>query len=286
LQCRMRPYVITPVAAPPSLPLVPFTHRRPPLQHMLRLGWTLLVGSTLSAAAFHATPLARSPRPALVHASGKPTAARFAPPAPRVVMTFGDTVSELFGGIAAVLAVVAITQDDGDAVESQRATEASAEATYLPALARAEQALAEAEKAEAEAKAKAEAEKAEAEAEAEQAKAELAAAEQKAREAEAREAEAKELAQAIQQAASLAATFYSEGEQSRLEAVAAAKAAGVGAEVEAAEAEARAWAEAGAKAAEEAEAQQKAFFERVEGEGGLLPAAVDLRTLTLTLTLT
>ena len=92
------------------------------------------MGSTLSAAAFHATPLARSPRPALVHTSGKPTAARFAPPAPRVVMTFGDTVSELFGGIAAVLAVVAITQDDGDAVESQRATEASAEATDSPAL--------------------------------------------------------------------------------------------------------------------------------------------------------
>ena len=85
----------------------------------MRLGWTLLVGSTLSAAAFHATPLARSPRPALVHTCGKPTAARYAPPAPRVVMTFGDTVSELFGGIAAVLAVVAITQDDGDAVESQ-----------------------------------------------------------------------------------------------------------------------------------------------------------------------
>ena len=68
--------------------------------------------------------------------------------------------------------------------------------------------------------------------------------------------------------------------------MAAAKAAGVGAEVEAAEAEARAWAEAGAKAAEEAEAQQKAFFERVEGKGGLLPAAVDLLTLTLTLALT
>ena len=117
-------------------------------------------------------------------------------------MTFGDTVTELFGGIAAVLAVVAITQDNGDAVESQRATEASAEATDSPALARAERALAEAEKAEAE-----------------KAEAELAAAEKKAREAEAREAEAKELAQAIQQAASLAATFYSEGEQSRLEAL-------------------------------------------------------------------
>ena len=113
------------------------------IQHMLRLGWTLLVGSTLSAAAFRATPLARSPRPALVHTCGKPTAPRYAPPAPRVVMTFGDTVTELFGGIAAVLAVVAITQDNGDAVESQRATEASAEAADSPALARAEQALAE-----------------------------------------------------------------------------------------------------------------------------------------------
>ena len=148
---------------------MPFAHREAhALQHMLRLGWTLLVGSTLSAAAFHATPLARSPRPALVHTSGKPTAARFAPPAPRVVMTFGDTVSELFGGIAAVLAAVAITQDDGDAVESQRSTEAgetaTAEAAESPALARAEQALAEAEKAEAEARAKAEAEQAEAKA--------------------------------------------------------------------------------------------------------------------------
>ena len=158
-----------------------------------RLGWTLLVGSiTLSAAAFHATPVARNPRPALVHTL--PTAARYAPPARRVVMNFGETV-ELFGGIAAVLAVVAITQDDGGAVESQRATEAgetaAPEAAESPALARAEQALAEAEQEE----------------------------QKTAREAEVREAEAKEVAQAIQQAASLAAAFYSEGAQSRIEAL-------------------------------------------------------------------
>ena len=100
------------------------------------LGWTLLVGSSLSAAAYQATPLARSPLPVLVHTCGQPITARHAvPPAPaRIVMTFGDTVTEVFGGIAAILAVVALTSDDGDGVESEQATEAGANAKVVEAV--------------------------------------------------------------------------------------------------------------------------------------------------------